>query len=70
MDKEKKERAPRHFHVCIFGSARLRDGSSDYSLVYRLSKMIAEEGMDIVTGGAPGLMDAASKGALGRERRQ
>lgn len=62
MDKEEKERAPRHFHVCIFGSARLREASSDYSLVYRLSKMIAEEGMDIVTGGGPGLMDAASKG--------
>jgi uncharacterized protein (TIGR00725 family) len=50
------------FHVCIFGSARLREGDPEYNLIYQLSTMIAEEGMNVVTGGGPGLMEAASKG--------
>jgi uncharacterized protein (TIGR00730 family) len=50
------------FHVCIFGSSRLREGDPEYNLIYQLSTMIAEEGMNVVTGGGPGLMEAASKG--------
>jgi uncharacterized protein (TIGR00730 family) len=58
----KKEAAPVHFHVCIFGSARISKGDPNYSLVEELSRMIAEEGLDVVTGGGPGLMEAANKG--------
>ena len=50
------------FRVAIFGSARIKRGDSRYKLIYTLAKMIAIEGIDIVTGGGPGLMDAASRG--------
>ncbi|HIJ10510.1 TPA: LOG family protein [Candidatus Woesearchaeota archaeon] len=51
-----------HFRIAIFGSARLKKGDPRYKLVYNLAKKIAEQKMDIVTGGGPGLMDAASRG--------
>jgi uncharacterized protein (TIGR00730 family) len=53
---------PSHFHVCIFGSARIKEGDPNYKLVRELSTLIAEEGMDVVTGGGPGIMEAASRG--------
>jgi uncharacterized protein (TIGR00730 family) len=60
--EEEMEYLPTHFHVCIFGSARIKEGDPEYDLVYKLSAMIAKEEMDVVTGGGPGLMNAASKG--------
>jgi predicted Rossmann-fold nucleotide-binding protein len=51
-----------HFRVAIFGSARLTTDSPVYQTIYELAKMISEEGMDLVTGGGPGLMNAASEG--------
>ena len=51
-----------HFRVAIFGSARLTKDSPVYQTIYELAKMISEEGMDLVTGGGPGLMNAASEG--------
>lgn len=53
---------PNHFRVAIFGSARIKPNDPRYNQIYSLARMIAEEGMDIVTGGGPGLMDAANKG--------
>jgi hypothetical protein len=50
------------FRVAIFGSARIKRNDARYKLIYRLAKMLAKEGIDIVTGGGPGLMDAASRG--------
>ena len=50
------------FRVAIFGSARIKKGDPKYKLIYGLAKSIASEGIDIVTGGGPGLMDAASRG--------
>jgi len=58
----KKDMLERHFRVAIFGSARIRKGDRTFNLVHKLAKMIAAEGIDIVTGGGPGLMDAASRG--------
>ncbi|MBD3319309.1 LOG family protein [Candidatus Woesearchaeota archaeon] len=58
---EKKMQAG-HFRVTIFGSARIQKDDPRYHLVYTLAKMIAKEDLDIVTGGGPGLMDAASEG--------
>ena len=52
----------KHFRVAIFGSARIKKGDPTYKLVHTLAKQIAMEGMDIVTGGGPGLMNAASEG--------
>jgi len=59
---EEKRYIPKHFHVCIFGSARIKEGDPNYHIVYELSNLIAKEGMDVVTGGGPGLMEAANKG--------
>jgi len=58
------------FRVAIFGSARIKKDDSRYKLIHRLAKMLAADGIDIVTGGGPGLMDAASRGHhAGRKRK-
>lgn len=51
-----------HFRVTIFGSARIKPNDPRYNQIYSLARMIAAEGMDVVTGGGPGLMEAANKG--------
>ncbi len=51
-----------HFRVAIFGSARIKYNDPLYRQIYQLAKLIAREDMDVVTGGGPGLMDAASRG--------
>ena len=51
-----------HFRVTIFGSARIKKGGKEYKMVYELAKKIGERGIDIVTGGGPGIMEAANKG--------
>jgi uncharacterized protein (TIGR00730 family) len=53
---------PERFRVAIFGSARIREGTPEYILVYDLALLIAAADMDLVTGGGPGLMEAASNG--------
>ena len=50
------------FRIAIFGSARIKKGQQRYNLIYNLAKEIAEQGIDIVTGGGPGLVDVASRG--------
>ena len=52
----------RNFTVAIFGSARIQKGRHVYKQIYDLANMISEAGMNIVTGGGPGLMNAASLG--------
>ncbi len=51
-----------HYRVVIFGSARIKEGDPLYDDVYFLSRELALLGIDIVTGGGPGLMQAASAG--------
>lgn len=53
-----------HFRVSIFGSSRIRRGDPIYDDVKHLSYELAREGVDIVTGGGPGLMEAANSGAV------
>jgi uncharacterized protein (TIGR00730 family) len=48
------------FRVCIFGSARIRPEDPTYRMVYDTARRLAELNIDIVTGGGPGLMEAAS----------
>jgi len=50
------------FSVAIFGSARIKDDRPMYRKVYGLAKLLAERNYDIVTGGGPGLMEAANAG--------
>ena len=54
----------RFYRTCIFGSARLKSESREYNEVVQLANMLASVGIDILTGGGPGLMEAANKGAL------
>ncbi|MCH9626586.1 MAG: hypothetical protein S4CHLAM2_02120 [Chlamydiales bacterium] len=49
--------------VSIFGSARTNPDSPDYQLATDVAKKIAERGFGIITGGGPGIMEAANKGA-------
>ena len=51
------------FRVTIFGSARAKPGTFPYEEVKRVAAALAEMGCDIVTGGGPGLMQAANEGA-------
>lgn len=50
------------YRVSIFGSARIKPDTPEYKEVYMLAKKLAELGVDIVTGGGPGLMEAANLG--------
>lgn len=52
------------YRVTIFGSARAQPGSFVYEEVKRVSTALAEMGCDIITGGGPGLMQAANEGAV------
>lgn len=52
-----------HYKVAIFGSARIREGDRDYQDVFSIARGLAEAGFDIVTGGGPGLMQAANAGS-------
>jgi len=48
--------------VGIFGSARTPENSKYYKAAYQLGKELAENGHPVVTGGGPGMMEAASRG--------
>jgi uncharacterized protein (TIGR00730 family) len=58
-------RPSRHerYRVAIFGSARAQPGTFVYDEVKRVAAAVAVMGCDIVTGGGPGLMQAANEGA-------
>ena len=51
------------YRVAIFGSARAQPGTFVYEEVRRTAAAFASMGCDIVTGGGPGLMQAANEGA-------
>jgi hypothetical protein len=51
------------YRVAIFGSARAQPGTFVYEEVKRVAEAFASMGCDIVTGGGPGLMQAANEGA-------
>jgi uncharacterized protein (TIGR00730 family) len=50
--------------VTIFGSARLRPDDPEYGKAEELSADLARVGYAVLTGGGPGIMEAANKGAL------
>jgi uncharacterized protein (TIGR00730 family) len=49
--------------VTVFGSARFTEGHQYYELARRLGRRLAEEGYTVLTGGGPGIMEAANRGA-------
>ena len=51
------------YRVTIFGSARAKAGTFVYQETKRAAAALAEMGCDIITGGGPGLMQAANEGA-------
>jgi len=53
-----------NYRVTIFGSARLKPGSPAYESVKQLAADLTRMGCDIMSGGGPGLMQAANEGAL------
>src|SRR5579864_3492541 len=50
--------------VSVFGSARVLPGSNDYAKAERIGAELARAGYAIITGGGPGVMEAANKGAV------
>ena len=50
------------YRVTIFGSARAKQGTVAYEETKRAATALAEMGCDIITGGGPGLMQAANEG--------
>jgi uncharacterized protein (TIGR00730 family) len=53
-----------HDGVSIFGSARTRPGDPSYEAATRMGRRLAEHGIPVITGGGPGIMEAANKGAV------
>jgi uncharacterized protein (TIGR00730 family) len=49
--------------VTIFGSARLAPGSPYYNTCLKVAERLARDGFAVISGGGPGIMEAANKGA-------
>jgi len=62
VNELEEELSSDQFRVAIFGSARLKEDSPEYYEVFNLARLVASAGIDLVTGGGPGLMEAASNG--------
>ncbi|HOE18637.1 MAG TPA: TIGR00730 family Rossman fold protein [Syntrophorhabdaceae bacterium] len=58
-----------HPAVTIFGSARCTKDEPLYEKTYDLARLLATNGFNIITGGGPGVMEAANKGAKDGGRR-
>lgn len=63
-----KELKKDEFRVTIFGSARIKPNDKIYKQVFALAKEIGKHHFDIVTGGGPGLMEAANAGHKAGEK--
>ena len=50
--------------VTIFGSARVPPGSRYYELTEQTAKLLSDAGFAVISGGGPGIMEAANKGAF------
>jgi uncharacterized protein (TIGR00730 family) len=57
-----QELSLKHFRVAIFGSARLPKEDPLYAEIRALSMQLSKQDIDVVTGGGPGVMEAANEG--------
>ena len=53
--------------ISVFGSARTRPDSPDYELAREIAKKLVENDFGVITGGGPGIMEAANRGAVEAE---
>src|ERR671933_898933 len=70
LDAELRALENTNYRVCIFGSARIRPKDPVYHSVFSLAQSLSERGIDVVTGGGPGLMEAANRGVSAAKRRR
>lgn len=49
--------------ISVFGSARSKPGDADYLAAEEIGRKLVQEGRAVITGGGPGIMEAANKGA-------
>jgi hypothetical protein len=49
--------------VTVFGSARSKPGTAEYDLAVEVAAGLTDAGYAVITGGGPGIMEAANKGA-------
>jgi hypothetical protein len=49
--------------VTVFGSARFKEGTPEYALGVEIGRELAKAGFAVLTGGGPGMMEAANRGA-------
>ena len=52
--------------VSIFGSARTKPDNTFYKLTEEIAKQLSDAGFSVISGGGPGIMEAANKGAFMR----
>jgi uncharacterized protein (TIGR00730 family) len=50
-------------YITVFGSARFKEGHEFYELARQMGSALAKKGFTILTGGGPGIMEAANRGA-------
>ncbi|WVT85837.1 TIGR00730 family Rossman fold protein [Dechloromonas sp. ZY10] len=50
--------------VTIFGSARVKPGMPYYELTEKTARLLSDSGFSVISGGGPGIMEAANKGAF------
>lgn len=70
LDVELRALENTNYRVSIFGSARIWPKDPVYHDVFRLAQSLSERGIDVITGGGPGLMEAANRGVLAAKRKR
>ncbi len=50
--------------VSIFGSARIKEGTFWYERTVEVARLLSDSGFAVISGGGPGIMEAANKGAF------